>query len=484
MSVSRARALARLAILGALALPSPASAAPARFAVVIGNNRAEPSSRDLTLRYADDDAAATHRLLREAGVHSVLLTTFDADSERMANSQRADGPASWAELARVLDGVFAKMRGAEGGAELFLFYSGHGDVAHGEGYVVLEDRRLTRRMLYQLLARSPARRNHVVIDACKSYFLAFERGPGGERSDYGHSFDDAQVPGALANTGFVLSTSSDRDSHEWERYGAGIFSHEVRSALRGGADLDGNGRISYVELGAFLATANEGIRNRRFRPEFAIRPPARALDTEMLAWPAGAGLTVGGELGHLYVETSSGERLLDAHVKAGQTLTLRLPAERPLFVRRGDDSGEYTLLEPALPRLAELTPHAASASRKGALHMAFEQLFAVPFGPASMDGFSARHSEGERLLASAQVRERSRRITRQALGWTTLGLLAAGAALTAVAIERSSAAQAASQVDRVQINETLNGLAPGIGVAFGVAAATGVAWVTTTVRWR
>ena len=73
-----------------------------------------------------------------------------------------------------------RARAAQGEVvELLIFYSGHGDVDRGEGFVVLEDRRLTRTMLYALLARSPAAHNHVFIDACKSYFLAFDRGPGG-----------------------------------------------------------------------------------------------------------------------------------------------------------------------------------------------------------------------------------------------------------------------------------------------------------------
>ena len=108
-------------------------------------------------------------------------------------------------------------------------------------------------------ARSPAARNHVFIDACKSYFLAFEKGPGGRRSPYTRSFVDASVPSRLTTTGFVLSTSSDRDSHEWERYQGGILSHELRSALRGGADADGDGRVDYAEIGAFLASRQLSI---------------------------------------------------------------------------------------------------------------------------------------------------------------------------------------------------------------------------------
>ena len=57
------------------AVPRPAEAQSgdvARFAIVIGNNQPEKLGSSV-LRYADDDAVATHRLLVEAGVDSTLL---------------------------------------------------------------------------------------------------------------------------------------------------------------------------------------------------------------------------------------------------------------------------------------------------------------------------------------------------------------------------------------------------------------------------
>lgn len=466
-------------------LPQAAAAAPARFAVVIGNNRAEGAG-EATLRYADDDAVATHRLLVEAGVHSVLLTTLDADTARLGGAARPDGAATWSELTAALQRWFERLRGAADGGELLLFYSGHGDVAYGEGYVMLEDRRLTRRALYQLLARSPASRNHVVIDACKSYFLAFDRGPGGERAEYSHAFVNAQIPARLANTGFILSTSSDRDSHEWERFQGGIFSHEIRSALRGGADLDGNGRISYAELGAFLTTANEGIRNHRFRPDFIVRPPARALDAELLAWRGEVALTAAGELGHLYVENGAGDRLLDAHAGPEQSLALHLPAERPLFIRSADDLTEYQLTDPGPTRIAALTGQRPQLAHRGALHLAFTQLFGIPFGTTKLAAFTAQQAAVELRLQkeSKRAAEPTRRVVRQALGWTTVGLLAAGVVLSVVTLERYTTGQRSSQIDRVAINATLSQLEPAAAVTLGAAAATGAAWLATTLRWR
>ena len=163
---------------------------------------------------------------------------------------------------------------------------------------------------------------------------------------------------------------------------------DARSEAAGRAVLEVLARVTrrrldylaacYAELGAFLSTANEGIRNRRFRPDFAIRPPAQALDTEVLVWPGEVAISITGEFGHLYVETSSGDRLLDTHASKDQVLGLRLPAERPLFVRRADNSVEFKLTGLTPTHLSALTAYGTGVTRRGALHLAFEQLFHVP----------------------------------------------------------------------------------------------------------
>lgn len=114
--------------------------------------------------------------------------------------------------------------------------------------------------------------------------MAFAKGPGGQRRALDISLAPAHAP---ENTGFILSTSSGRDSHEWDRYQSGVFSYQVRSALRGAADADRDATISYAELGVFLQRANAAIANPRYRPDFAIRPPGAHppdLQQTVLVW--------------------------------------------------------------------------------------------------------------------------------------------------------------------------------------------------------
>ncbi|HEX6277921.1 MAG TPA: caspase family protein [Polyangiaceae bacterium] len=456
----------------AVARPGPVE----RFAVVIGNNRGERA--DTKLRYADDDALATHRLLVEAGATSRLLASFDEDSRRLAGSLAPDGPARVDSLERAVQSLLVAMRkaAARGATTEFLFfYSGHGDVEGGEGFLVLEDGRFTRSKLFELLSRSPAARNHVVIDACKSYFVVFERGPGGRRETYAGAIA-AAIPARLANTGFVLSTSSDRDSHEWERYQGGILSHELRSALRGAADADVDGRISYAELGAFLTRSNEAINNPRFRPDFLLRAPGGDLGRPMLDWTrARAPLSFGAKAwGHFYVETARGDRLLDAHPSPGQPLRLWLPDERPLFVRSNDHLGETVVEADAPLEVAALRATTPAVASRGALNLALERLFALPFDGADVQAFRARTTVDERPSAPSEQRP-GRSFVRTVSGVTALVGIGAGLTLNGLALGTYLSSSDESQVRTEELNRRTKAFNyAAAGCYAGAAVAAGV----------
>ncbi|HWM88949.1 MAG TPA: caspase family protein [Kofleriaceae bacterium] len=462
-----------------------------RFAVVIGNNHSERSDTR-SLRYADDDAVAMHQLLDEAGVESALFVNLDSESRNLYPGLAASGRPRWsalrARLARLEDRIRAAER-AGAATTLLLFYSGHGDVAHGEGYVELEDARLTRTLLRrEILERTSADEVHLVIDACRSYFLAFEKGAGGKRRRAAAAplVDSGRT---RARTGYILSTSSDRDSHEWEAFQGGIFSHEVRSALRGAADADQDGSVTYAELGAFLTVANGGIRNARFRPDFVVRPPGDLSD-ELLRWQGRGAQTLlldRPEQGHMILEGPTGERLLDVHPAEGQELLLRLPARRPLFLRQSGGDREFAITEPDGDlRLSALSDGRVRVASKGALHLAFRQLFSSPF--SGLDVARYRHAVmsssvvmGERARARADVAaERDtgggRVVMRRIAGVTAIAAGVAAAGLGGWAIERSIAAESADQVRRESLNGTVEDARTAAGISLGVAAGTALVY--------
>jgi hypothetical protein len=454
-----------------------AAAAPrvARFAIVIGNNHS--SSRDARdLRYADDDAVAMHQLLADAGVKSALFVSLDAESRGLYPGLVPDGRPRWSALRARIDRMEREVRAAEAAGQetaLLVFFSGHGDVEHGEGYVELEDAHLTRGLLRRaILDRTAADEIHLVVDACRSYYLAFEKGPGGARRP-----GPAPLVGTRhARTGYILSTSSDRESHEWEAFQGGVFSHEVRSGLRGAADADRDGSVTYAELGAFLSVANRGIANPRFRPDFVVRPPGDLSD-ELLRWGGRAEtllLDVPGQ-GHMVLEGPSGERVLDVNAAAGQELVLHLPAQRPLFLRRASGDREFAITGQA--RLSELAGGPLQVASKGALNLAFRRLFSAPFGAADVAGFRAAAASGlpEPAIEAVQSdRAAGHPTARRVAGATAIAAGATGLVLAGWAIERSNAARGADQVSRPGINATVDDARLAAGMAIGVSAGAGL----------
>lgn len=453
-----------------------------RFAVVVGSNVGE-GVRAAPLAYADDDALAMHELLLEAGVESVLLASPDADTRRLHPHTRPLAPPTLDALRGAVAAQRASMlraRDAGEDVEWLFFFSGHGDVAQGEGFLGLEAGRLTRAVLHDdVLAQVPAVRSHVVLDACRAGAVVGSKGPGGLRLPMPTAF--AADPSWPSNVGFVLSASAAKDSHEWERLQSGVFSYEVRSALRGAADADGDGRVSYAELGAFLETANRTIDNPRLRPDFVTLPPRgkEGLSLAVLAWPArGVEATLGE---HAYVERENGERLLDVHAGDGVT-RLHLPSERPLYFRSHDEAREAVLLADAT-RVDALAAAGDTLRRKGARALALEALFATPFGEAQVDAYVDGWRPVDLSSMVVPGPPPAVRVGRAVAGWSVLGGLAVGAGGFIAAWRLQADGLVLDQRARAERNQAVT-TANAVGVAglvlSGVAA---MAWTWLSTRW-
>jgi hypothetical protein len=459
----------------ALALLLAAAPAPDLYGLVVGYNNSDDQAVE-PLRYADDDAVKNAQLLRELGAELVLLTELDADSARLFSEIDAARPTLRA-IERALDELeqriaASKARGRR--TELMIFYSGHGDVKNNEGFIQIAGGRLHRSEFRKLISRTSADAVHVIVDACKSYFLVFDRGPGGTRTKVDLELSTEALPD---HVGLLLSTSAAQDSHEWEEFQAGIFSHEVRSALRGAADLDTDGHVSYEETAAFVFGANRAIANARYRPQFFVRAPKNRALVE-LAGRGGARLVAGSGSGiatHLYVEDARGNRVLDFHPKQDQSLEILIPEERPLFVREVGRSIEYVGEAPGPILLASLEPRQTGVRARGAEHVAFASLFSLPFDRAVLEEYRLS-------LIIAPPIEVARPIDwpRPALGWASLGFAVAGGVLTGLALnDRGRADETTPHLRRVELNERIDNYNTGSVVLYslaGTALASYLVW--------
>ncbi|WP_254627953.1 hypothetical protein [Myxococcus sp. CA040A] len=411
---------------------APAPPHTAAFALVIGVNRGhEPDAP--TLRFADDDAARYLDLFRMLGARTYLLARLDDNTRRLHPQASAEAlDPNHAELSSAVkklgeDISLARRRGVETVA--YVIYAGHGNVREGEGYVSLEDGPLTGRMLAtDVVDRLGADRVHLIVDACYSYFLAYSRAPGGQRRPLPAGFTRAVGLALADNVGLLLSTSSARESHEWEAFEAGIFNHEVRSGLFGAADADGDGQVSYREIAAFVERANAAIPNERFRPQVHARPPKGSEQLVDLRAGLERRLEVDGSRGaHYLLEDANGVRLAEFHNAAGQPLRLLRPPPRgPVFLRRVEDEAEYLLpTTQDVVHLESLSAEAPRVASRGAAHAAFQHIFTLPFGRDFVAGFEPRPPP----LTLVEPDGGGPWSWRKPLGWgaLTLGTLSLGA---------------------------------------------------------
>jgi hypothetical protein len=465
-----------------------------RFVLVVGSNRA-PRPGLATLRYADDDAVRWTMLFRTFGAEVELLTDLDTESERLYGP---DVPLHRSPTHAEVMRAMARLRGsieharATGVRTAFYFiYAGHGDEEEGEGFVGLADGRLRRREIEEkILAVSGADTNHVIVDACRSYYIAYDRGPGGTRRPWPEPYFDAGTASRLRNTGFVLASSSGGSAHEWEEFQAGIFSHEVRSGLLGGADANGDGKITYAELAAFVRVANQAVRNDRYRPDILARAPSNGDDVLLDVRDAVAGRVRFGPglAGRQVLEDALGVRWADVHPGPLQNLTLALPAEpwgsHELFVESLASNTEYRVTAGADVDLTREKPQPRSLLARGALDEAFALLFTLPFDvtaltPPLKSDATVVTSGGAELRSERPFWTRKvRRTTALATGAAGIVMLAVGGGLAWSAVGLRQDAENANGTQRAVLNDQLatrNAGITGTLVGGGLLAATAAA---------
>ncbi len=419
---SLARLLHAFALAAAASAPAlPASAqtlAPRHFALVIGNNTTL-DAKSVPLQFADDDAARMTELLADSGTDVELLTTLDQESQatfsalvgRARSPTRENVLAAATALAQRIEA--AKHTGAE--TELIVYYSGHGNVGpDGDEYLNLAGGKLTRDDLFnELLGKSPADFNHLIVDACRSEAFVLSRGdwkPDRGDGEYTralqHYLEERRLSN-FPNTGVILASSVDQQTHEWSRYRGGVFTHQLVSGLSGGADLNGDGAFEYSELGAFIAAANSGVRDPRARLRVVVLPPTADERHAVLRLPDVSHqrvLLFAPEDGRRYtVEDARGVRLADVRHGGGQPAYLRLPPGDVYVYREaapgaddsptgaGDEETHVPATDTGLIALADL-PFAESQRRtRGALDEAFRTgLFRVGYTPGYYAGYTDR----------------------------------------------------------------------------------------------
>jgi hypothetical protein len=375
---------------------------PAIEALVIGNNL--PIGDSQPLRYADDDAVRWWELLREYADSVQLLTVLDQQTAGAhAEAREAAQVPTRAALDRGLKAAFARLKQAreEGREAVFFFiYSGHGGVIDGESYVHLQSSELFRAELFHdVIAAAPEGTwTHVFIDACNSDGMLGWRGDGMAAV---RGFLDLEDPAHFPTTGLFGATSSESKTNEWGVWQAGILSHEAQSALTGAADVDGDGRLTYDEVAAFVSGANAAIPNPNAQLSVLYRPPDADRQKPILDFRWGRFrrfLTLlPSDAGRFWLEDGMGVRYADFNEAADHMTKIALLDQREYWIK--DEHREARISIPQSEQKPDGSPvevafaglhFVPSDADRGPLEQTFRRyIFSQEFGKGFYSGFLA-----------------------------------------------------------------------------------------------
>jgi hypothetical protein len=429
--------LAFLLVAGITAWPARGHAAWSTYAIVVGHNGALPGTGRDPLEFADDDAIRNAELWRQLGSTVQLLTSPDEDTERQFPTLAPTGPPTVAALQKAVSFVNSRAQAAREAGHFtvtYFAYSGHGGVRDGDGYLALEDGALDRLSFYSLvLSQLQTDRVHVIIDACSAAAMA-RGGTKTEVRPFRQPIYRAKRS-QFTHTGFLLPSKSLAETYEWRRYRGGVFGHLVRSGLRGAADADADGRVSYREVESFVARAQTEV-DAEFRPATLADPPT---DDDTLLYLHGGTenrvLIVDADYGdHLYIVDEQRNRHADFR-PGNQTFRILLPPhDRPLYAVNADKALIYTLPSDSPLVLSQLTPRPYDSSRARGPSEAFERLFSSAYDFQAHLAHQQRRLVYVDLATTEEARARARwrgvtlalGVTAASLGAIGTGLLGAG----------------------------------------------------------
>jgi len=396
-----------------LGLVGSARAATRVEALVIGNNHAPlqaESSRLRELRFADDDAAAFYEFIMHLANAGHLLTLMDRDTQALYPElvpiakipSLNEVKLAVAEIRKRLE----EYKAAGDRSVVFVFFSGHGSRgAQGVPELALIDGGITQKFLYEdVLARLPADVIHLFVDACHAEAVVRPRDTRAELVDVSiadaSAFLAESTLAGYSRVGAIVAAANDAQAHEWDQLRQGIFTYELLSALRGGADVNRDARIEYSEVYAFLSAANRAIDDPRARLSVVARAPdingrlpiitLTELRKAKLAWLTG----IPDRAGLVHVEDEAGRNLATVRAESGFSTNLVLPANSTLYIKANNKEVRLRAAAgQAVPYYSLSFTHSSSRQR-GALEEAVRGgLFATRFGPGYYSGFIDRSSD-------------------------------------------------------------------------------------------
>ena len=213
------------------------AAGPGRHAVIVGiNDYADAAIPDL--KYAESDAKAVYDTLIDA-----KIGRFPKDNVTLLLGKDVSPGKIKAAL--------YKLRGVGKDDLVIIFYSGHGAKEGDEAFWVTQDAdrkalpatSLTNSEIRKYLQRIPSQRMVVLLDCCYAASTVKK-----SLADPKKLFGEFEGKGRVT----IAGSADNQEALEYEDKKAGVFTHYLVGGLRGSADTNTDGVVTFEEVWRYL----------------------------------------------------------------------------------------------------------------------------------------------------------------------------------------------------------------------------------------
>jgi hypothetical protein len=224
-------------------IPETVSDMSERWALLVGIDKYDDEDIN-SLRFAVADVLALKEVLIDP-----MHGGFKPEKVRVLTNDEAT-------KGNILKGLTNWLPIAEEDDTVLIYYSGHGVQHNGESYLLPVETDLSIISAYGIRNRDfmeavdaiKANKVITIVDSCHSGGVSASAKGDGEI--LGDSFYESFREASKEASGRVTlsSSSPDQQSYEWAEKGHGVFTYYLVEGMRGYADEDNNGIITFLEL--------------------------------------------------------------------------------------------------------------------------------------------------------------------------------------------------------------------------------------------
>ena len=231
------KSIATVVLMLLIVAPDMQAAGPGRYAVVVGiNDYTDPAIPDL--KYAESDAKAVYDTLTDA-----KIGRFPKDNVTLLLGKDVTPGKIKAAL--------YKLRGVGKDDLVVIFYSGHGAKEGDEAFWVTQDAdrkalpatSLTNSEIRKYLQKIPSQRMVVLLDCCYAASTVKK-----SLADPKKLFGEFEGKGRVT----IAGSADNQEALEYPDKKAGVFTHYLIGGLRGAADVNTDGVVTFEEIWRYL----------------------------------------------------------------------------------------------------------------------------------------------------------------------------------------------------------------------------------------